>query len=136
QTGKASDSTRMPVAHGAHFDWKYLRDRPEMARLYEAAKSSQWNATTDIDWAHSVDPYDDAKKLVPDEFLPNFTLPSFQRLSPKERALHRYHLISWMLSQFLHGEQGALYAACQVTEAVPWLDAKLYGSTQVVDEGR
>jgi hypothetical protein len=41
-----------------------------------------------------------------------------------------------MLSQFLHGEQGALFAAAQVTEAVPWLDAKLYGSTQVVDEGR
>jgi hypothetical protein len=40
------------------------------------------------------------------------------------------------LSQFLHGEQGALFAACQVTEAVPWLDGKLYGSTQVVDEGR
>ena len=41
-----------------------------------------------------------------------------------------------MLSQFLHGEQGALFAACQVTEAVPWLDAKLFGSTQAVDEGR
>ena len=41
-----------------------------------------------------------------------------------------------MLSQFLHGEQGALFAAAQVTEAVPWLDAKLFGTTQVVDEGR
>ena len=45
-------------------------------------------------------------------------------------------LLAWLLSQFLHGEQGALYAAAQVTESVPWLDAKLYGSTQVVDEGR
>jgi hypothetical protein len=44
--------------------------------------------------------------------------------------------MAWLLSQFLHGEQGALFAAAQVTEAVPWLDAKLYGSTQVVDEGR
>ena len=44
--------------------------------------------------------------------------------------------MAWMLSQFLHGEQGALFAAAQVTEAVPWLDAKLFGSTQVVDEGR
>src|SRR5690606_7560912 len=35
-----------------------------------------------------------------------------------------------------HGEQGALYAACQVTEAIHWMDGKLYGSTQVVDEGR
>jgi hypothetical protein len=45
-------------------------------------------------------------------------------------------MLAWMLSQFLHGEQGALFAAAQVTEAVPGLDAKLYGSTQVVDEGR
>jgi len=44
--------------------------------------------------------------------------------------------MAWLLSQFLHGEQGALYAACQVTEAVEWFDGKLYGSTQVVDEGR
>ena len=41
-----------------------------------------------------------------------------------------------MLSQFLHGEQGALYAAAQVTESVKWLDGKLYGATQVMDEGR
>ena len=42
----------------------------------------------------------------------------------------------WILSQFLHGEQGALFAACQVTEAVQWFDGKLYGATQVMDEGR
>ena len=45
-------------------------------------------------------------------------------------------MASWMLSQFLHGEQGALFAAAQVTEAVQFFDGKLYGSTQVVDEGR
>ncbi len=41
-----------------------------------------------------------------------------------------------MLSQFLHGEQGALLAASQVTEAVQFFDGKLYGATQVVDEAR
>ena len=41
-----------------------------------------------------------------------------------------------MLSQFLHGEQGALFAAAQVTEAVQFFDGKLYGATQVMDEGR
>ena len=44
--------------------------------------------------------------------------------------------MAWMLSQFLHGEQGALFAACQVTQAVDWYEGKLYGSTHVVDEGR
>jgi hypothetical protein len=107
-----------------------------MTRLYEAAKSSQWNATTDLDWKLDVDPLSDERPLLPDSFIPVYGLPQFQALTPAERARQRHALASWLLSQFLHGEQGALYAAAQVTEAVPWLDAKLYGASQVVDEGR
>lgn len=128
--------TTMPVRYGAHFDWGYLRDRPQLARLYEAAKSSQWNASTDLDWSIDVDPADSERALLPYEFSPVWELDAFQKMSPKEKAEHRRDFLGWFLSQFLHGEQGALYAACQVTEAVPWLDGKLYGSTQVVDEGR
>jgi hypothetical protein len=43
---------------------------------------------------------------------------------------------NWTLSQFLHGEQGALLCTAKITETVPWYDAKLYASTQVVDEAR
>ncbi|MFW5921187.1 MAG: ferritin-like domain-containing protein, partial [Polyangiales bacterium] len=57
-------------------------------------------------------------------------------LTPKEEAELRHSIVAWMLSQFLHGEQGALFASAQVTEAVQFFDGKLYGSTQVVDEGR
>ena len=42
----------------------------------------------------------------------------------------------WTLSQFMHGEQGALLCTAKITETVPWYDAKLYASTQVVDEAR
>lgn len=48
----------------------------------------------------------------------------------------RYETLSWNLSQFLHGEQLAIFVAGQLTSAVPWIDAKLYGATQVVDEAR
>ena len=58
------------------------------------------------------------------------------RLNKKEQSKLLYSLTTWMLSQFLHGEQGALFAAAQVTEAVQFFDGKLYGSTQVMDEGR
>ena len=40
------------------------------------------------------------------------------------------------LSQFLHGEQGALLCTARLVEAVPWIDAKYYAATQVVDEAR
>jgi hypothetical protein len=41
-----------------------------------------------------------------------------------------------VLSQFLHGEQGALLAAAQLVTTVPDMDFKYYASTQVYDEGR
>src|SRR5438270_1249336 len=43
---------------------------------------------------------------------------------------------NWSLSQFLHGEQGALLCTAKIVETVPWIDAKYYASTQVMDEAR
>ena len=40
------------------------------------------------------------------------------------------------MSQFLHGEQGALICTAKIVETVPWIDAKYYASTQVMDEAR
>ena len=136
QEARGARSTAMPAGHQTIFDWTYLRDRPQLSRLYEAAKSSQWNAATDLDWSIPVDPLDPEHPLIPEDFHAVSTTPAWQSLTPEERLKQRHDLLAWLLSQSLHGEQGALYAACQVTEAVPWLDAKLYGSSQVVDEGR
>ena len=41
-----------------------------------------------------------------------------------------------LLSQFMHGEQGALLCTAQIVETVPWIDAKYYAATQVMDEAR
>ncbi|GIU87336.1 MAG: hypothetical protein KatS3mg009_1851 [Acidimicrobiia bacterium] len=49
------------VAHtvGANLDavftWDYERSRPALVKLYEKAKTSQWNASTDLDWSIEVD---------------------------------------------------------------------------------
>ncbi len=136
QEAKGHGHSALHVTHDVHFDWQYERDRPEMAKLYEAAKDSQWNASTDVDWSMAVDPDDPARPLLPDSYVPVAGLPIWENLSRKEKNKQIHAVTSWMLSQFLHGEQGALFAACQVTTSVPWLDGKLYGSTQVVDEGR
>jgi hypothetical protein len=133
---RGADRSPVPVDFDASFDWRYERNFPELARLYEVAKESQWNAATAIDWSRSVDPRDPSRPLLPESFVPFASLRGWQRAAPEERAMLTHALTAWLLSQFLHGEQGALFAAAQVTEAVPWLDAKLYGSTQVVDEGR
>lgn len=134
--GKKGDSVRMPASHEAHFDWKYERNRPELSKLYDAAKRSQWDAATTLDWSTNVDIYDEAVDLMPESELPLAEIPAYRRLPTKQKLEQRAAFSAWLLSQFLHGEQGALFAACQVTEAVQWMDGKLYGSTQVVDEGR
>ncbi len=133
---RAADRTPLPAKGDATFDWRYDRTFPELARLYDVAKASQWDAETAVDWSRRVEPEDPTRPLLPDEFLPFRELATYRKATPAEKADQRRSLLAWLLSQFLHGEQGALYAAAQVTEAVPWLDAKLYGSTQVVDEGR
>ncbi len=41
----------------ATFTWDYQKGRrAALAKLYEKAKRSQWNAETDIDWSIDVDP--------------------------------------------------------------------------------
>jgi hypothetical protein len=134
--GKNEAATSLNIGYPAQFDWEYKRDHQEIRRLTEAAKASQWNASTDLDWSVSVDPFDPDACLLPESFHPASWLPMWTRLSDKERKTQMHALVSWLLSQFLHGEQGALFAAALTTTAVPWLDAKLYGGTQVMDEAR
>jgi hypothetical protein len=135
--GKQGRPTEVRARHAARFDWTYPDDHPEMRALYERAKQSQWNGATDLPWETPVDALDPAVPIVPDDFLDRETA---RRCGiPLDAGEHRRltrDFACWALSQFLHGEQGALYAAAQVTESVQFFDGKLYGSTQVVDEGR
>jgi hypothetical protein len=136
QRAKQDRKVDLPTEYAAIFDTHYERDRPDLARLYSTAKVSQWNGETDLDWSIPVDPHDPKHTLVMDELLPLTDIAQYRRLSKREQEVQKKDLLCWMLSQFLHGEQGALFAACQLTEAIGWMDGKFYGSTQVVDEGR
>jgi hypothetical protein len=60
----------------------------------------------------------------------------WNRLSEEGRHRLNNEFMAWTLSQFLHGEQGALLATAQLVDSVPNIDAKLYASTQVMDEAR
>jgi hypothetical protein len=43
---------------------------------------------------------------------------------------------AFLLSNFLHGEQGALMVASEMVNAVPHMDGKFYAATQTLDEAR
>jgi hypothetical protein len=135
--GKQDAPTDIPSRHHAQFDWSYPSDHPEMYELYRRAKAGQWDGETYLPWRTSVDPYDPNTAIVPDEFFAYGKAEEMGvKLTAKEQADVRMSLAAWMLSQFLHGEQGALLASAQVTESVTFFDGRLYGATQVMDEAR
>jgi hypothetical protein len=135
--GKQDVPSRFRASHQAHFDWTYPADQPAMAELYARAKQGQWDGATYLPWGTDVDPLNPEVPILPEGFMDVHMLESEGiHLSELEQRKFLYSIAAWMLSQFLHGEQGALMAAAQVTEAVQFFDGKLYGATQVVDEGR
>ena len=122
------------------FTWDYSLARPQLRKLYEKAKTGQWNGSIDLDWSTNVDI--EATITADQLLIGNGIDPSLYAHTPlatwgdKEWLEFGIESRRWTLSQFLHGEQGALVCTAKIVETVPWYDAKLYASTQVVDEAR
>ena len=57
-------------------------------------------------------------------------------LPEEERLEYMRHDQAWTLSQFLHGEQGAMLVASQLVSCAPTYQAKLYAASQTFDEAR
>ncbi|MEY4230690.1 MAG: hypothetical protein RLZZ362_1539 [Actinomycetota bacterium] len=124
----------------AIFTWDYSLSRPALRKLYEKAKTGQWNGSTDLPWSTDVDV---ERTVAADQavlgtgFDPNVYIGTpVEKWKEKEWLEFGIESRNWTLSQFLHGEQGALICTAKIVETVPWYDAKLYAATQVVDEAR
>jgi hypothetical protein len=123
------------------FSWDYARSRPALVKLYEKAKTSQWNASTDLDWSIDVDPEKVGNELGGGgtqrfQALREAEGSPVKHFGEKEWRQVSIELQNSLLSQFMHGEQGALLCTARIVETVPWIDAKYYASTQVIDEAR
>ena len=126
----------------AIFTWDYEKGaRPALDKLYEKAKRSQWNGQTDLDWSIEVD----QEQLVVANMAANAGQPEgdldlsgtcFASWDDDDWVKLGIEMQNWTLSQFMHGEQGALICTAKIVETVPWIDAKYYASTQVMDEAR
>ena len=127
----------------AIFTWDYEKGRrPALNKLYEKAKHSQWNGETDLDWSIEVDQEHFAKMLsemrameIAQQGISLVGTP-FESWGDAEWLTLSMETQNWSLSQFMHGEQGALVCTAKIVETVPWIDAKYYASTQVMDEAR
>src|SRR5205823_4891644 len=124
----------------ALFTWDYEHTRPALGKLYEKAKRAQWNAQTDLPWETPVDQEEVAinNAIQAGGFGQGVDLSgtSLEKWGDKEWLHFAVESQNWTLSQFMHGEQGALLCTAKIVETVPWIDAKYYASTQVMDEAR
>jgi hypothetical protein len=123
----------------AIFTWDYEKgERPALNKLYEKAKHSQWNGETDLPWETEVDLEKNAElaRLQWAELERDVTGTPLEKFSEKDFIQLAIESDNWTLSQFMHGEQGALLCTAKIVETVPWIDAKYYASTQVMDEAR
>ena len=113
------------------YNWDYTIQDNRIKRLYELGKELNWNAGTDIDWSQPMPDRGDAPPpIFWDDYKP------YQELSNEDKFKFLQHRGSWSLSQFLHGEQGALLVASQLVSCAPTFNAKLYAASQTFDEAR
>ena len=115
------------------WQFDYALDQQQLEALYAKSKRMQWDAAVDIDWERAIDP---SRPLVDESLFRFEALPSVQSASRSQQERLRAELACNHLSQFLHGEQGALMTAGALTHAVPDHQAKLYAATQTMDEAR
>ena len=123
------------------FTWDYTKGaRPGLDKLYEKSKKAQWNGQTDLPWDTEVDTWKLAEEAYTDDqsgfFNADLTGTVVEKWGKKEWIQFGIENQKWSLSQFMHGEQGALICTAKIVETTPWIDAKYYAAQQVADEAR
>jgi hypothetical protein len=125
------------------FVWNYDRSRDQLVTLYNKAMASQWNSITDLDWAIEVDPEELVRTSPQQNVMVDLARAAgeidgspLQSWGDQEFLQLGIESLKATLSQFMHGEQGAMMVAAKIVETVPWIDARYYAATQTMDEAR
>ena len=115
-----------------HYNWDYTDADTRIKKLYELGKKLNWNGSIDLDWSNSLKKGEPPIKA---ELIARMEGP-LAALPEEERLEYMRHDQAWTLSQFLHGEQGAMLVASQLVSCAPTYQAKLYAASQTFDEAR
>jgi P-aminobenzoate N-oxygenase AurF len=125
---------RFDGATEIQFNWEYDDGSVPLLELYEKGKQQQWDASKRLDWSLELDPENPMQ--LKDESISIYETDYWRRMTDKEKAWLRRNLQANSISQFMHGEQGALIATAKIVATVPDMNAKFYAATQVMDEAR
>ena len=116
------------------YNWDYTVQDNRIKKLYELGKQLNWNAEIDVDWSPEYPDITEEEFQFEDEQWKRH--PVYKTWDEEKRKQFFRDLSSWSISQFLHGEQGALLVASQLTSCAPTFNAKLYAASQTFDEAR
>src|SRR3989338_5962198 len=105
-TTQAIAARRVSSQFETLWDFDYEPTHEDLQALYETAKKNQWNGSTAIDWSRAIGRDGPVLNVAVAFQGTNF----FSRLTVEERKEVEIKVSAWRLSQFLHGEQGALLA--------------------------
>ncbi len=141
-----SESSKLPTRHphgteavasafDALYNWNYEPEIDQLRTLYANALDRQWIALRDLDWERDIDREAFARTFSIGG-VPIQETRFWENLDPELRWTVSRKSAAFMLSNFLHGEQGALMVAGQLVSCVPHMDGKFYAATQTLDEAR
>ncbi len=116
------------------YTWNYQEADQKLRKLYRLGKERNWNAELDVDWTQTVSRTE--SPMVATGENPYEDWAPFVALSAAQKTEFGWHNHAWTMSQFLHGEQGALLVSSQLVSCAPTYDGKLYAASQTFDEAR
>lgn len=125
--------TLVPFSATAVLAWDYSTEPSPMSGLFSSSIASSWDPEADLDW-NTVVEFGATRPSIFGPGMESQKLPL--GVDPHRKSDFQWHLQSWLLSQFLHGEQGALLAAGRLVEIAPSIDLKLCAAAQTLDEAK
>lgn len=131
--GTGRTLVEVAASTSVRFQWDYGHAQDGVRGLFDKAKHAMWDPARDIDWSTDVEFGSARPGALGDGLLSD---RMWRASGESFREDLRWHTQAWMLSQFLHGEQGALIAAARLVEAVPEVDWKLCAAAQAFDEAK
>ena len=129
-----AEGAKVQTAFDAVYNWNYEPEIDELRTLYANALERQWIAMRDLDWQQPIDKQAFGQTQV--GAIPISETAYWATLDPDTQWEISRRSAAFLLSNFLHGEQGALMVAAQLVNAVPHMDGKFYAATQTLDEAR
>jgi len=115
-----------------HICQDYCEDHSKLRNLYHLALRKSWQVG-DVPWDKTHEP-DVSPYATPHEPLSGFR--DYDELPDPEKIRISWRLHCLEISDILYGEQGALLISAQLVNCMPDMTAKLFASSQVMDEAR